>query len=105
MEWNVYYHDFNRNEIITFNIFRHYRFTEDVKKLIKDTMIDKAKFTERLRSELMYNFWSKCEYEVVIVPFVGRDRKETGIKIDIYEQVMLNWDRFVDYVWSFRKGE
>lgn len=26
-----------------------------------------------------------------------------GKKIDIYDQVMLNWDKFVDYCWSFTK--
>ena len=25
-------------------------------------------------------------------------------KIDVYEQVRLNWDEFVDYVWSFSKS-
>ena len=25
------------------------------------------------------------------------------IKIDIYSQVKLNWNRFVDYCWSFKE--
>ena len=103
MEWNVYFHDFNRNEIITYNIFRHYKFNEEVQKLI-NSKIDKTEFKEKLRKELMYWFWSKCEYEIVISPWVGRNKEEAEVKIDIYDQVMLNFNRFVDYCWSF-KGE
>ena len=28
---------------------------------------------------------------------------DTGIKIDIYEQVMNNWDLFLDYVWNSKR--
>lgn len=24
-------------------------------------------------------------------------------KIDVYDQIQLNWDEFVEYVWGFRK--
>lgn len=60
-------------------------------------------FKEKLRKELMYWFWSKCEYEVVISPWVGRNKEEAEVKIDIHDQVMLNFDRFVDYCWSFKE--
>lgn len=102
MEWNVYFHDFNRNEIITYNIFRHYRFNEEVQKLIH-SKIDKMEFKEKLRKELMYWFWSKCEYEIVMSPWVGRNKEEAEVKIDIHDQVMLNFNRFVDYCWSFKE--
>lgn len=48
MEWNVYFHDFNRNEIITYNIFRHYRFNEEIQKLIH-SKIDKIEFKEKAK--------------------------------------------------------
>lgn len=46
---------------------------------------------ERLRSECMYYFWSKCEYEVVIQ---GWPNKDTEKKIDVYEQLEANWNIF-----------
>lgn len=46
---------------------------------------------------MKYYFWSKCEWEIIICPWVG---KADDIKIDVYDQLMLNWDKFVDYVWS-----
>ena len=85
-----------------------------------------------LRREVLYYYWSKAEWELVITdtqPHI--DRKELNRlitdcylkrtvaespllfshvnlsdaeKIDVYEQVRLNWDEFVDYVWSFSKA-
>ena len=132
LEWNVYRHNVNNKKIEQFNIFEHGRFLEDVKKDLKkcDT---KEEFAERLKKNLMYYFWSKCEYEVVISSFPMRIKKEelerlntefkkdseryghepcsmwvrpdAGEKIDIAGQVMLNFEVFVDYVWSYKRSK
>lgn len=130
LEWNVFYHDINKKKITTFNIFDHWKFNEDVQKSLKKFK-DKDEFAEHLRRDLMYYFWSRCEYEVVITTFppyitmneldslneervthkekYGRDFvrinvcPDTGVKIDIYTQVMNNFDIFVDYVWNSKK--
>ena len=130
LEWNVFYHDINKQKITTFNIFNHWKFDEDVQKSLKKFK-DKYEFAEQLRRDLMYYFWSKCEYEVIITSFptyitmneldrlnedrwLHKDRygtdymhinvsPETGAKIDIYEQVMNNFDIFADYVWNSKK--
>lgn len=47
----------------------------------------------------MYYFWSKCEYEIILSPWTGR---ADDIKIDVYDQIMMNFDSFVDYCWSFK---
>lgn len=101
MEWNVYFHDFNGQKIVTWNIFNNWRFKESVEELLKNKKLNKEEFSEKLRLKLMYNFWSKVEYEVIISPYRGEGN---DVKIDIYDQVMLNFYKFVDYVWSFRKG-
>lgn len=31
-----------------------------------------------------------------------RDKGKDARKIDIYNQLNLNWNKFVDYVWSFK---
>ena len=100
MEWNVYYDEFNQNKIIPFNIFKHYTFNQDVIKLLKSDLT-KEQFEKELDRKLLYSFWSKCEYETTIymASWVGRSEP---IKIDIYSQVKLNWNRFVDYCWSFK---
>ena len=101
MEWNVFYHNINSQEILPLNIFRHSGFLQDVEKYLKKCS-DKEAFSKELRTTLMYYFWCRSEYELIISPWCGdRDTKE--IKVDIYSQVMLNWDKFLDYVWSFKK--
>lgn len=132
LEYYVYYHNFNGKSIEKFNIFDHGRFLEDVKKDLKK-YADKEEFSERLRGHLFYYYGSKCEWEVVITSWVphitiselnrlNEERERTlkeynrepyslyvnpdvGEKIDVYEQVMLNWNLFVDYVWSHKKGK
>ena len=35
LEWNTYLSDINKRTIIVFNVFKHYSFYEDLKKIIK----------------------------------------------------------------------
>lgn len=98
IEWYVYYHDSNKQKIIKWNIFNHGSFKKEVDMLLKEK-IDKDDFSEKLKREVMYYFWSKCEYEIILSPWTGR---ADDIKIDVYDQIMMNFDRFVDYCWSFK---
>ena len=86
---------------------------------------------ECLRKECGYYFWSKCEYEVVVTSWppymdvenIDKLKKEVeehdsqwsckqlrinvpltvGEKIDIYDQLRLNWDAFKRYVFEHEK--
>lgn len=101
MEWNVFYHDMNMRKIKPLNIFLHYSFNEDVQKHLKKVK-DKDEFAKELRGDLFYYFRSKAEYEVVISPWCGGSEDE-AIKVDIYDQVINNFDIFLDYVWNSKK--
>jgi hypothetical protein len=124
--WNVF---IERNgEIFPVNIFEYnYNFIKDLltaKKKYKDNFEEFANYT---RNSLQYYYWAKCEYETVITswpPYIeneelNRLNKEktekiqkgenfyrvsvqlnVGYKIDIYTQVMMNWDRFINYIWN-----
>ena len=98
--WNVYHHNFNLDTIELINIFNHAGFRREVNNALKE-ISDKERFSEELRSLLMYYYWSKCEYEIVISAFVG-SRNNVSKKIDIYSQVMSNWSVFLDYVWNHK---
>lgn len=132
LEYYVYYYNLNTDSIKKFNIFNHGRFLEDVEKNLRECET-KKEFAEELHKDLIYYFWSKAEWEVVITPWtphitiselnrLNEEREkilkkydkepcrlyvnpEVGEKIDIYDQVMLNWDLFVDYVWSHKKSK
>ena len=103
LEWNVFYYDINRNKITTYNIFNHCGFNKYVEKAL-ETSKTKEEFAETLRRELMYYFWSKAEWELVIeldednhiflIPWCGcKDPEE--IKIDVTNDTNFDWSGFV----------
>ena len=147
--WNVYISNFNNREIETFNIFDHCSFYEACLKAKKKFKEDKEGFAEEVRRNLMYYFWSKCEWEIILdhwpdgewgelrtsmtvrelADMYGNAGKKNDSwrfsenvidrnvvlkvypewirfkckKIDVYEQVMNNWQIFIDYLWDHRK--
>lgn len=98
LEWNVYYRTMCSDEIRTMNIFEHSGFMNAVKKSLKEND-NKEAFTRDLRGWLGYYYCGKCEWEIYLAARYEFDVDECK-KIDIYQQVMLNFDKFVDYVWS-----
>ena len=127
--WNVYEISCSTQELRVFNVFEHNSFYCDIKKLLKKDM-SKDDFAEQLKREAQYYYWSKTEWECIITGQPHIDRKElqrfisecyserkyagppcrrahTNLshsdKIDVYDQLGLNWDEFVDYVWSHTK--
>lgn len=101
MEWYVYYENFNAKKIVKWNIFNHCKFKEEVEKLLHRNL-SREDFSGKLKDCLLYYFWAKSEYEILISPRIG-DAKD--IKVDIFDQVMINFERFVDYVWHFSEVE
>ena len=99
IEWYAFYHDINRRKIIKWNIFEHSTFRDKVEDMLKENLT-KEEFSAQLKKELMYYMWSKSEYELILHPWIG---EANDVKIDIYDQVTMNWGSFVDYVWKFRK--
>lgn len=102
MKWFVYRENINRKQIERFNIFDHGGFAIDFCKAVK-IFEDKESFAEEIRHSLMYYFWCKSEYEVTIYPWPARSAEDFHIKVDIFEQVNMNWQAFIDYVWEHRK--
>ena len=103
IEWNVYYYNHNSRKVETHNIFNHWRFIEYSAKHIKKYKDDLKTLEEQIRKELMYYYWSKYEWEVIISPFTANPKDDECVKVDVYSQVMLNWDRFFEYFWEHRK--
>lgn len=99
LEWYVYVGDFNGRRIETHNVFDHIRFMEDCKKNARKNYADKDAFLETLRRDLMYYYWSKCEWEIILQSWPPSDRFNDE-KIDVYDQIRLNWGIFSEYVWS-----
>ena len=101
LDWDVYRHDINRCRMTTYNVFNHGGFIEDVKKHLK-TCKTREELAEGLKRSAMYYFWSKSEWEIILSPWIGHGEP---VKIDVYDQLRLNWDVFVDCVWDRKKAE
>lgn len=108
MEWNVLIGDFNSGEIESYNVFRHSGFVRDVaqtlRKFSASTPWDAEGLENELNRILRYYFWSKCEWEIVVShwPPCPKNKKLRSEKVDVYSQVMLNWDVFYQYLLQHR---
>lgn len=89
LEYNVFLCDRNfRGQGLTlYNIFDHGGLCQYIPKILKESK-SRDDFRQLLNSELMYYFWSKCEYEYLI----------DGHKIDVYDQLKGNLDFLCDYI-------
>lgn len=127
MTWNVFRCNTCNYEIEVWNVFNHTRFRNYVErslKLYKTNKINYQELDAQVRTEAQYYFWSKSEHEVVITswpPYVDKEEikklvselKEDSTrfhynidltvseKIDIYDQLSLNWDAFITYIVNF----
>lgn len=101
LEWNVYIEDINRKEIEIFNIFNHSRFLDDLIKY-KKKYKEKEEFLEKVKSSLMYYYWAKCEWEITLHDWPPHENFNYE-KVSVYDQVMLNWKQFGDYLWENKK--
>lgn len=97
MQWYVYAE--HQGEIEKFNIFDHTRFLSEIVQAYKKYKSDFDTFKGEVHKSLRYYFWSKCEWEIVLSGW-PHCPKFPDLKIDVYDQVMLNWDIFIKYVWE-----
>lgn len=100
LEWYVYYESVNSKEITELNVFQHDGFMDGCRTAARKCNGDKEVFAEKVRRELMYYFWCKCEYEIVLTGWPPSKDHEEDRKVDVFSQVMMNFDRFIDYLWD-----
>lgn len=93
MKWNVYRFDMNKKTMEIFNVFNHSSFYNEVMELDPYD----SEFANELRKCTQYYFWSKTEYEIILSPWPSI-RETIEEKVDIYNQLRLNWEHFVNYV-------
>lgn len=121
LEWYVLVE--SNNEIEKFNVFRSLSFYDNLIKLKKKMKSEKMgfdAFSEELRRNAMYSFWSKAEYEIIITNLFCSISKEeveriralpndkmctytkliTEKKVDVYDQLSLNWNAFARYTYE-----
>ena len=91
------YYDFNARKIKRVNVIY-----EDTLKRLQD-MVKKGKIKDRLqfrqclRSEFMYRYWCKREWEISVGDLFEKDLSKYE-KIDVYDQLEANLDVITDYI-------
>lgn len=97
-KFNVIRRDFNRGGFWEYNVFNHGGLYEDLEKGPRKYDLETKTFDSWLKGLLQYYFWSKCEYELILTPWPPVSDGKEEEKIDIYDQVMLNFDLFATLV-------
>lgn len=125
LKWKVYHN--HNNEITEYNIFTHSGFMSDIESIFSDKFLDKSTLADKIDSALRYYFWARCEAEVVVTswqPYITYEELdrlveekedrishslpryrlgvelENAIVIDVYGQVTMNWEVFIEYMWK-----
>ena len=99
--WNVYAYNAQARCVITYNILAHDEFLNAIRSCATQYPNNKKMFADDVRLALAYYFWGKQDWEITMIA------RDTGVKcygniLDVYDQVMANWDVFIDYVWSHK---
>lgn len=120
--WNIFNEENGKIEVINLFEYNWVFLWEGLLYAKKHYAEDFPRFADHVRNWLRHEYWSRSEYETIVTSWPAyitqeeidrlnkeepRQRKpvnlEVGYKLDIYAQVMINWDRFIDYVWTNKK--
>ena len=90
--WNVWTWDSNHNGVVVtdvgpYFVNAYFALPKAKRPSTKETI------SSFLDSEASYMYWSRCEYEMTISGLFKNDKM---IKKDVYNQLELNWDHFVN---------
>ncbi len=97
--WNVYHYSHITKQIESWNIFHNIKFCEGIERIIKKKY-EKKVFAEEVRGELTYCFWTKYEYEITVCKYPRPETNKDDLRVDVFDQVMLNFDAFIDYLYA-----
>lgn len=98
--WNVWVWDINHDDLKSYDVGEYFVTAyKAIKKAKRPVTRDEV--NDFLRKEASYNFWSKCEYELIIHAW---PKFKNTCKVDVYDQLQLNWDLFVDMFYNAIKS-
>lgn len=98
--WKVKLFDCNKKQIVDYDVLAYRE--EEIKKLKKQYR-SFEEFSERLERILMSQYWSRCEYEVllglvdkklVLYPWVGYSGAIEDVLFDTAEDTSFDWQAF-----------
>ena len=92
--------DFNSDNLVQYDILPYFRECyNNLNKNKRPKTIDEWK--EFVKNKGMYQYWSRCEYEIIITGWPQQKRK---VKVDVWKQIEMNIDVIVDILMTeFKK--
>ena len=103
-KFNVLLWNFNSDRIEHYDILPYFRERLNERKKTRSKKMrenfpvpeTQGEYREFVKSESMYRFWGRCEYEMICHgwPVAKNDQK-----LDIHEQVMMNMDVISEILW------
>lgn len=88
--FNVIIYDPNRNVFEPYDVMPY--FIEEYEEA-KDKPKTHNEFMDFVEKVSHYRFWSRCEYEIILVDWPCKQKED---KWDIHDQVMMNLDTIAD---------
>lgn len=102
LTWKVKNYLINENKIWDYDVLKY---REDQIKKLKKKCVSKEEFAKELLKELFWQYWGRCEYEVIIEiddnnriwlkPWVGCIDPES-VKIDVTDEESFDWEGFAE---------
>ena len=90
---------FHKDKLTHYNVFNNRLFSEAIDLLFSIPELSFEEFSETVKRKAQWQFCNRCEYEMVLLPWpVGPE--DNRYKMDVFEQLEVNWDRFIDYLWD-----
>lgn len=100
LSWLVTYYDCNADKIKYYDILKY---RKDLIKKLKKKCETKEEFADKMRRELQWSYWSRCEWELIIEiddnnriwlnPWVGCKEPE-NVRIDVTDREDFDWRGF-----------
>ena len=102
MKWTVKHYDYNIPAITDYDLFPYF---EEFLLKLKKQKLTREEFAKEIKSELMYHYWSKCEYEIFIekendgriylLPHCGGKEKDVAF-LDVTDDTSFDWKGFAE---------
>ena len=92
--FNVIWWDFNKKEPEAYDIMPFLLDEYERKpRKYKPKITDRAAVTQFVRQYALYQWWGRCQYEIIISNWPTQD---LSVKWDIHKQIIMNLDIIVD---------
>ncbi len=102
VEYRVITWNFSTDRVEHYDIMPYlYRRLEEKRKkrqiVLKDLTLEKLK--EFIDNESKYQFWARCQYEVILSSWPPRENGRKH-KMDVYEQIHMNLDNIAKLMYD-----